>query len=112
MKSVNKELKFHYDHGVTKYDKFDLNLYGSYQMIKQNNASTFKLGAMTLSKHWESDNRLRLSHVNPEEHHISTNHKVTYKNNKWSVTAFEVDNWDGGALTIARNALRVGYKQN
>lgn len=81
-------------------------------MAKQNNTSTIKLGAMTFFKNFELDNRIRVSHANPEEHHVSTGHKVSFKKDKWSITAFEVDNWDGGVLTIARNALRIGYQQN
>ena len=66
LKSVNKQIKFHYDHGVKNYENFDLNLYGSCQLMKQSNKSTFKFGAITTFKDYELDNRIRVAHLNPE----------------------------------------------
>ena len=80
-------------------------------MIKKNNSSTFKLGAIFFHPKYELDNRIRVSYQDVNEPHISTAHKVTFAKDKWSFTGFEIWNWTGPA-TIARNALRVCYRQN
>lgn len=110
-KSINKEFKLHYDNGVKDVQGLNLNFYGSYQMIKQNNSSTIKAGAIYFHPKFDLDTRLRVAFQDINDPNISTGHKINYAKDKWNINYFEIWNWNGAA-SIARNALRVGYKHN
>lgn len=60
-KSVNKEIKLHYDNGITESNGVKLNWYGSLQTQKANQASIVKVGATYFNPNFDLDSRVRMN---------------------------------------------------
>lgn len=64
-KTVNKDVRVHYDHGITEVSGHKLNWYGTLQTLNVDRLSTLKVGVTYFNPNFDVDCRVRANFENP-----------------------------------------------